>query len=134
MTGVNLVYVEHTTPTGGCGVIGLEVNYHEALTDAPARHRPRYDEVTREMRCFRDEHLAVLRKKPLEQIWRDHMLAGSMLIAPSPVADGPLCLSLWRRVPQRGAAASAATSCVIPSATYPMLCSPCFSVAGFAQR
>jgi hypothetical protein len=41
------VYVEHTTPHGGRGFIGIEVKYHEALTDAPAEHRPRYDEVIR---------------------------------------------------------------------------------------
>lgn len=77
------VYVEHTTPAGGRGFIGIEVKYHEALTDEPARHRPRYDEVTRAMGCFKPDLVAGLRRKPVEQIWRDHMLAGSMLLQPS---------------------------------------------------
>ncbi|MBX3203594.1 MAG: hypothetical protein KF764_00935 [Labilithrix sp.] len=77
------VYVEHTTPRGGRGFIGIEVKYHEALTDAPAEHRPRYDEVTKAMGCFKPELVAGLRRKPVEQIWRDHMLAGSMLLASS---------------------------------------------------
>lgn len=77
------VYVEHTTPRGGRGFIGIEVKYHEALTDAPAEHRPRYDEVTAAMGCFKPELVAGLRRKPVEQIWRDHMLAGSMLLASS---------------------------------------------------
>jgi hypothetical protein len=72
------VYFEHTTPSGGRGFIGLEVKYHEGLGDPPADHRPRYDEVTRDMACFRPESLDALRKKPVEQLWRDHMLAGSM--------------------------------------------------------
>lgn len=75
------VYVEHTTPRGGRGFIGIEVKYHEALTDAPAEHRPRYDEVTRAMGCFKPDLISGLRRKPIEQIWRDHMLAGSMLLA-----------------------------------------------------
>jgi hypothetical protein len=78
------VYVEHTTPAGGRGFIGIEVKYHEALTDAPAEHRPRYDEVTRAMGCFKPDLVAGLRRKPVEQIWRDHMLAGSMLLGSSP--------------------------------------------------
>ena len=77
------VYVEHTTPRGGRGFIGIEVKYHEALNDAPAEHRARYDEVTNAMGCFKPDLVAGLRRKPLEQIWRDHMLAGSMLLASS---------------------------------------------------
>ena len=72
------VFFEVVAPTGGRSFIGLEVKYHEALDDPPATHKPRYDEVTAAMRCFRPESLAALRVKPLEQIWRDHMLAGSM--------------------------------------------------------
>lgn len=82
------VFVEHTTRQGGRSFIGIEVKYHEALTDEPARHRPRYDEVTRAMGCFKPDLLAGIRRKPLEQIWRDHMLAGSMLLPPSPWETG----------------------------------------------
>ena len=77
------VYVEHATPAGGRGFIGLEVKYHEALNDQPAAHRARYDEVTGAMQCFKPACVDGLRRKPVEQIWRDHMLAGSMLLDPS---------------------------------------------------
>jgi hypothetical protein len=77
------VYVEHTTAHGGRGFIGIEVKYHEALTDAPAAHRSRYDAVTEAMGCFEPELVKALRAKPLEQLWRDHMLAGSMLLETS---------------------------------------------------
>lgn len=74
------VYVEHATPGGGRGFVGIEVKYHEALGDAPAKHRSRYDEVTRAMGCFKSGRMSDLGREPLEQIWRDHMLAGSMLL------------------------------------------------------
>lgn len=57
------------------------MKYREALTDAPAEHRPRYDEVTKAMGGFKPDLVAGLRKKSIEQSWRDHMLAGSMLLA-----------------------------------------------------
>ncbi len=31
------------------------------------------------MNCFKPSRLEDLKKKPLEQIWRDHLLAGSLL-------------------------------------------------------
>ncbi len=74
------IYVEHATPRGGRGFVGIEVKYHEALADEPARHRTRYDEVTAAMHGFKPELVLGLRRKPIEQIWRDHMLAGSMLL------------------------------------------------------
>lgn len=75
------VCFEHTASRGGRGFIGVEVKYHEDLRVRPAEHRARYDAITRAMGCFREESLAQLRRKPCEQIWRDHMLAGSMLLA-----------------------------------------------------
>jgi hypothetical protein len=74
------VFVEHTTPGGGRGFVGIEVKYHEDLNVKPAPHRPRYDEVAAAMRCFKGDRLAAFKEKPLEQLWRDHMLAGSMLM------------------------------------------------------
>jgi hypothetical protein len=74
------VYVEHTTHAGGRGFVGIEVKYHEALGDAPAKHRARYDQVTTAMGCFKPSSVLSLCCKPIEQIWRDHMLAGSMLL------------------------------------------------------
>ncbi|HEX2873048.1 MAG TPA: hypothetical protein VHP33_17420, partial [Polyangiaceae bacterium] len=73
------VFVEHTLPSGGNGFIGIEVKYHENLKVGAAEFRPRYEEVARNMRCFAEEHLPSLRRSPLEQIWRDHLLAGAML-------------------------------------------------------
>jgi len=70
------VYVRFTTPRGTGGFAGIEVKYHENLADKPSRHHERYDEVADLMGCFVPEARPRLRDKPLQQIWRDHLLAG----------------------------------------------------------
>jgi len=72
------VYVAFRTPHDQPGFVGIEVKYHENLKNAAARHRSRYDEVAELMGCFKHERLALLRQHPLQQIWRDHLLAGSL--------------------------------------------------------
>ncbi len=72
------VFVRYTSPAGKRGFLGIEVKYHEALNDAAAEHRPRYDELADAMGCFPADRTA-LKKKPLQQIWRDHLLAGALL-------------------------------------------------------
>jgi hypothetical protein len=79
------VFIEHSTPTGKRGFVGIEVKYHEGLDDAAASHKPRYTEVADAMGCFAHEHHDSLRAKPLQQMWRDHLLAGAML---ANAADG----------------------------------------------
>ncbi|MBV71167.1 MAG: hypothetical protein CMH52_07425 [Myxococcales bacterium] len=71
------VYVQFDTPQGGLGFLGIEVKYHEGLDDAVAEHRTRYDEVAHQMGCFDPGSQARLKTKPLQQIWRDHLLVGA---------------------------------------------------------
>ncbi len=71
------VFVQFQTPRGTPGFVGVEVKYHENLKEQPDRHRARYDEVARDMGCFRPEAWQRLRQRPLQQIWRDHLLAGA---------------------------------------------------------
>ncbi len=66
---------------GRDGFVGIEVKYHEILKDKPAMLRPRYEQVADECKSFKPEARARLRDKPLQQIWRDHLLAESMLLA-----------------------------------------------------
>ena len=72
------VYVRFKPPGGGRGFIGIEVKYHEGLGDPEAELRPRYDEIAVQMGCFLPEKLEAVRRRPLEQIWRDHLLAGAL--------------------------------------------------------
>lgn len=72
------VYVAFRTHHDQPGFVGIEVKYHENLKNAAARHRSRYDEIAERMGCFKHARLAQLRQRPLQQIWRDHLLAGSL--------------------------------------------------------
>ncbi len=73
------VYVEFLNKTEERGFVGIEVKYHENLKVKPAKMKDRYFEVASEMNCFRDDCLNKLQISPLEQIWRDHLLSGSLL-------------------------------------------------------
>jgi hypothetical protein len=71
--------VEFLNSSGENGFVGIEVKYHENLKNEPAEMRQRYFDVASEMNCFRDDCMDKLQISPLEQIWRDHLLAGSLL-------------------------------------------------------
>ena len=73
------VFVEYIAVGGARGILGVEVKYHEGLGDPAAEHGPRYDEVAALMGAFRPDAAARLRAKPLQQIWRDHLLVGSLI-------------------------------------------------------
>lgn len=72
------VFLECTTRSNKPGFIGIEVKYHENLRDPASSHKERYDEIAAQMGCFIPEAATRLRKAPLQQIWRDHLLAGSL--------------------------------------------------------
>ncbi len=72
------VFIPYEPARGGRGFIGIEVKYHEGLGDEEAAHRERYDEVAVEMGAFLRARLPDLKRRPLEQIWRDHLLAGAL--------------------------------------------------------
>lgn len=74
------VFVEYVNADGAKAFLAIEVKYHESLADKAAPHRGRYDEVTAAMGCFEPGALERLRAKPLQQIWRDHLLTGSLLL------------------------------------------------------
>jgi len=73
------VFVEYRTNDGKSGFLGIEVKYHENLLGEAASHRERYDEVALMAGCFKEESLIKLRSQPLQQIWRDHLLACSVI-------------------------------------------------------
>ena len=70
------VYVTFSSQDDSKGFIGIEVKYHENLIGRAAVHKERYDQSAAQMNCFEESRLEVLKKQPLQQIWRDHMLAG----------------------------------------------------------
>lgn len=70
------VFLECRTATGGRGFLGIEVKYHENLLGPAGEHRARYDEIAKQMGCFALGAAGALRSAPLQQLWRDHLLAG----------------------------------------------------------
>lgn len=71
------VYMEYSGQKGR-GFVGIEVKYHENLADAEDPHKCRYTEIAKAMGCFGPQPSEALKHKPLQQIWRDHLLAGSI--------------------------------------------------------
>ena len=74
------VFVVYSTRTLRRAFVGIEVKYVESMDTATARSRPRYEEVADAMEAFRPEHRSRLRQAPLEQLWRDHLLVGSLAL------------------------------------------------------
>ena len=69
------VFIRCRNAAGELCFIGIEVKYHENLVGAASEHKVRYDEVANLMGCFRDDR-SPLKSSPLQQVWRDHLLAG----------------------------------------------------------
>ncbi len=65
------------------GFFGVEVKYAENMAQAAARFRPRYLEVALGAGIFREDRLPEIRRAPLEQLWRDHLLVASLWRHPS---------------------------------------------------
>lgn len=68
-----------TTPEGEHGFIATEIKYTESMHEQPARLRPRYDELSRLSTLFVDPDHPDLRTAPLQQLWRQHLLAFAMV-------------------------------------------------------
>ncbi len=73
------VFVRCRDDDGARLFVGIEVKYHEHMGDPPAALRDRYEELAAESGWFRGERLPELRNKPLQQVWRDHLLAASLI-------------------------------------------------------
>lgn len=73
------VYFEYLTAAGTQGFIGIEVKYHENLCNEASDHHDRYDQIALKAGCFEAAQMGCLKAKPLQQIWRDHLLALSLL-------------------------------------------------------
>jgi hypothetical protein len=68
-----------TTREGHHGFVGIELKYSETMTEPPARLRQRYDDLSRSSGLYKDPDDAALRENPLQQFWRQHMLAAAMV-------------------------------------------------------
>jgi len=66
---------------GGKGFLGVEVKYSESLGEpAPPEMETRYDELAPDSALFKNPLSALLRVNPLQQLFREHMLAQAALM------------------------------------------------------
>lgn len=73
------VYLEYTSCDGRNGFLGIEIKYAENIQDKPAEYRDEYKRIATEMDIFKEEAIETLKTTNIQQIWRDHLLAGSLL-------------------------------------------------------
>ena len=89
------VYIRYENELGQKGFAGIEVKYHEDPNRVElkrdwksGKHKPceqlhyekhgvRYEEIAKNMGCFMEDELDKIRRQPLQQFWRDHLLAGA---------------------------------------------------------
>src|SRR3546814_21141930 len=69
------VFVTCTTSNGQKGFIAIEVKYSETMTEPAATLRPRYEALSNLVEVFSAPDAPELRKNPLQQLWREHMLS-----------------------------------------------------------
>lgn len=80
------VFVEYTSPIGRKGFLGIEVKYAESLNEESSAksenifraHETEYKRLTTNS-IFKNSSIDKLCKPPLSQIWRDHLLAISVV-------------------------------------------------------
>ncbi len=75
------VFVEYLTTSGQLSFFGIEVKYAEHLKDNPSSHKERYEKISKESGFFDLSQLEKLKEKPIQQIWRDHLLTLSLFIS-----------------------------------------------------
>jgi len=73
------IYMEYAYPDSRKGFVGIEVKYHENLKTKKEQPGQRHYEIAEKLGCFKAGQYESLAKQPLMQIWRDHLLAGSIL-------------------------------------------------------
>lgn len=74
------VFVVYENELGEHCFFGIEVKYAENLLDEPATHKETYEEISIQSEIFEMNMLDKLKEKPIQQIWRDHLLVLSMFI------------------------------------------------------
>jgi hypothetical protein len=72
-------FVSCRGPDGSKTFLAFEVKYAETMTEPEARLRPRYDEWSKESGLFNEPDHPDLRRSPLQQCWREHMLAQALV-------------------------------------------------------
>jgi hypothetical protein len=74
------VFIEYITEKDEKGFFGIEVKYAEDLNDEPSTHKNIYETISSSSGIFEISNINRLKEKPIQQIWRDHLLALSLFV------------------------------------------------------
>jgi hypothetical protein len=72
--------ITYTDASAQTGFVALEIKYAESMAEPPAKLTSRYVELSEACGLFVDPAAAALQNNPLQQLWREAMLAQSMLL------------------------------------------------------
>lgn len=73
------VLVTGTTANEALMFIAIEVKYSESMNEPAPPILPRYDELSERSGLFQDPNHPALRKPPIQQLWREHLLSRAMI-------------------------------------------------------
>jgi hypothetical protein len=71
--------IRYSRADGRKGFVAFEIKYSEAMREPTPELKPRYAELTEISGLFVDPAEPALRTNPLQQLWREHLLAQSMV-------------------------------------------------------
>jgi hypothetical protein len=71
--------IRYSDGEGRNGFVAFELKYSESLREPMPELKPRYDELSAASGLFTDPAATALRANPLQQLWREHLLAQSMI-------------------------------------------------------
>jgi hypothetical protein len=71
--------IRYTTARADDGFVAVEMKYSEEGHEPAPNMRPRYDELADTSGLFIDASSPALRANPLQQFWREHLLAHAMV-------------------------------------------------------
>lgn len=74
------VFVEYENKLNQKCFFGIEVKYAEDLNDEPATHKDSYVYISEKSEIFEMSNLPNLKEKPIQQVWRDHLLTLSLFV------------------------------------------------------
>ena len=74
------VFIEYLNNKNEECFFGIEVKYAENLNDEPSTHKENYEFISKASKIIDLSKLEDLKQKPIQQIWRDHLLTMSLFI------------------------------------------------------
>lgn len=73
--------IRYAKSDGRRGFVAIEVKYSESMNEPVPRINPRYGELAEASELFTEPKEPALRSNPLQQLWREHLLAQTMIDA-----------------------------------------------------